>query len=78
MEAMSGVRGAVSVEDHQINGALGSALSECFCEHGGARLSRLGLRDVFPESGDPDPLLDKYGMSIQGIVAEARRTASKD
>lgn len=76
MQAMSGARGAVSVEDHLVNGGLGSALAECLCEHGGAPLVRLGLQDKFPESGDPDPLLDKYGMAVADIVKAAQTIAS--
>jgi transketolase len=58
----------VSVEDHQINGALGSAIAEVIAEHGTARLVRLGLQDVFPESGDAFGLLDRYGLGVRDIV----------
>lgn len=75
--AMAGVNGAVTVEDHWINGGLGSAIAECLCEHGGAPMTRLGLKDKFPESGDPDPLLDKYGMSVSDIVNAAKRISAK-
>lgn len=59
---------AVSVEDHQINGALGSAIAEVIAEHGRGRLVRLGLQDVFPESGDAFGLLDRYGLGVRDIV----------
>jgi transketolase len=59
---------AVTVEDHQINGALGSAIAEVIAEHGTGRLVRLGLQDVFPESGDAFGLLDRYGLGVRDIV----------
>jgi transketolase len=59
---------AVSVEDHQINGALGSAIAEVIAEHGRGRLVRLGLQDVFPESGEAFGLLDRYGLGVRDIV----------
>ena len=59
---------AVSVEDHQINGALGSAIAEVAAEHGTGRLVRLGLQDVFAESGDAFGLLDRYGLGVRDIV----------
>ena len=59
---------AVTVEDHQVNGALGSAVAEVIGEHGVGRLVRLGLQDVFPESGDAFALLDRYRMGISDIV----------
>ena len=77
LDAMQGARGAVTVEDHWVNGGLGSAVAECLCENGGAPLVRLGLQDRFPESGDPDPLLDKYGMSVADIVGAARKIVSR-
>jgi transketolase len=67
---------AVSVEDHQINGALGSAIAEVIAEHGAGRLVRLGLQDVFPESGEAFGLLDRYGLGVKDIVQAAERVVS--
>lgn len=66
---------AVSVEDHQINGALGSAVAEVIAERGNGRLVRLGLQDVFPESGDAFGLLDRYGLGVKDIVQAVERAA---
>ncbi len=67
---------AVSVEDHQINGALGSAVAEVIAEHGTGRLVRLGLQDVFPESGDAFGLLDRYGLGVKDIVRAVDKVVS--
>ncbi|MBP1779738.1 MAG: 1-deoxy-D-xylulose-5-phosphate synthase, partial [candidate division NC10 bacterium] len=68
---------AVSVEDHQINGALGSAIAEVMAERGTGRLVRLGLQDVFPESGDAFGLLDRYGLGVKDIVRAVERVVSQ-
>ena len=68
---------AVSVEDHQINGAMGSAIAEVIAERGTGRLVRLGLQDVFPESGDAFGLLDRYGLGVRDIVQAVERVVSK-
>lgn len=68
---------AVSVEDHQINGALGSAIAEVSAEHGAGRLVRLGLQDVFPESGDAFGLLDRYGLGVKDIVQAVERVVGQ-
>lgn len=68
---------AVTVEDHLINGALGSAVSECVAEHMPVPISRLAIRDVFPESGNPDELLDKYGIGVEDIVREAQTVVER-
>lgn len=64
---------AVSVEDHQVNGALGSAVAEVIAERGAGRLVRLGLQDVFAESGDAFGLLDRYGLGVRDIVQAVER-----
>lgn len=59
----------VSVEEHQINGGLGSAVAEVLCEEGmEVRMKRVGMRDVFGESGEPEELMSKYGMDKKAIV----------
>jgi len=64
---------AVSVEDHQVNGALGSAVAEVIAERGTGRLVRLGLQDVFAESGEAFGLLDRYGLGVKDIVRAVER-----
>lgn len=58
---------AVSVEDHNICGGLGSAIAEVIAEYQPARLIRLGLRDVFPESGEAEQLFDHFGFGVKDI-----------
>ena len=59
---------AVTVEDHNVIGGLGSAVAEVIAEGASARLARLGLQDCYGESGRPDELLDAYGMSVKNIA----------
>ena len=63
---------AVTVEDHNIYGALGSAVCEVACEKQPCRVLRLGLRDVYPRSGIASELLDAYGLSVQDIMNAAK------
>ena len=64
---------AVTVEDHNIIGGLGSAIAEHCAEACPVPVARVGLRDMYPESGEAESLLDAYGMSVSDIVAAARR-----
>jgi transketolase len=68
---------AVTVEDHNIIGGLGSAIAEVIAEFQPAALTRLGLKVRYGVSGFPDELLDKYGMSVAAIADAARRVFSK-
>ncbi len=63
---------AVTVEDHTIINGLGSAVAEVIAENVPAHLIRLGLQDVYGESGFPEELLDAYGMRIEDIVSAAK------
>jgi len=58
----------ITVEDHSIIGGLGSAAAEVIAEsRNSPRLIRIGLNDVFPESGAPADLYEKYGLSSNKI-----------
>jgi transketolase len=55
----------VTFEDHNIIGGLGGAVAECLSENNPKPLIRIGVRDVFTESGDPKELYKKYDMDAQ-------------
>lgn len=57
----------VTVEDHNINGGLGSAVAEALGEHQPTPLRRIGVTQ-FGESGDYQALLGKLGIDTAGIV----------
>ena len=58
----------VTIEDHSIIGGLGSAVAEIIAEEAPANLTRIGIKDTFPESGKPSDLWYKYGLSCTQIV----------
>jgi transketolase len=68
---------AVTVEEHSIVGGLGSAVAEHLAEKHPIPMERIGLADCFAESGPYADLLDKYGMSVNAIVAAARRVITR-
>lgn len=57
----------VTVEEHQINGGLGGAVAEALAENYPVPMERIGMPDTFGESGAPEELLEKYGMSVRKI-----------
>ena len=66
--------GAVmTIEEHSIIGGLGSAVCECLAENYPVRVRRMGVADTFAESGTPEALFEKYGLTekhIYGIAKE--------
>ena len=67
----------VTVEDHLINGGLGSAVAEALGEARPTPLHRIGLRDTFGESGTLEGLFDKYGLSARHIAEAARSVIAR-
>lgn len=63
----------VTIEEHTINGGLGSAAAEALAERGvGAPLRRIGLRDEFAFAvGSREHLLRRYGIAAPSIAAAA-------
>ncbi len=63
----------VTVEEAQINAGLGGAVAEVLAEEYPTKLKRIGVRDHFGESGEPDELLKKFGLSAEHIFKETMR-----
>lgn len=74
LEAFASEHGAlVTVEEHQVIGGLGSAVAEHLSETVPTKMVRVGMNDVFGESGEPDELIAHFGMDTPGIVAAAKK-----
>ncbi|MFC1511084.1 transketolase family protein [Candidatus Margulisiibacteriota bacterium] len=58
----------VTAEEHSIIGGLGGAVAEVIVENGCVPMVRVGIKDMFGESGKPDELLIKYGLTPQSII----------
>jgi len=58
----------VSVEENTIYGGLGGAVAEVLAEQRPTRVFRIGLRDVYPESGPNEALLELYGLSAARVA----------
>lgn len=74
LESFAAEHGAlVTVEEHQINGGLGSAVAEHLSEVLPTRINRIGVRNQFGQSGEPEELIEHYGMGVRAIVAAAQK-----
>jgi len=62
----------VTAEEHSIIGGLGAAVCEAVCESCPVPVKRVGLPDVFGESGKPAELLEKFGLTPAGIAGAVR------
>ena len=64
----------ITVEDHFPSGGIGDAVSEAVAP-AGFTVTRLAVREI-PRSGQPDELLDRYGISARRIVESVKQIAA--
>lgn len=68
LASLAKTRSVITIEEHQINGGLGSAIAELVVEHDPVPLQRIGLRDRFGESGEPNQLLEHFELTAPHIA----------
>lgn len=67
----------VTVEEHQIAGGLGGAVSEYLSKTLPTPQEFIGVHDRFGESGKPDELIEHFGMGVSHIVAAAKKAVGR-
>lgn len=58
----------ITIEDHSIIGGLGTAVCEVLSENFPAKVTRIGIKDTFGESGKAEELLKKYNLNSEYLV----------
>ena len=67
----------VTVEEHSVIGGLGSAVADVLCEQAPTPLVKIGVQDVFGESGPGAELLHVYGLDAAHIAETVRAALSE-
>ena len=67
----------VTVEEHSVIGGLGSAVCETLCEKYPTSVLKIGVKDVFGESGPAVKLLEKYKLDGQGVYEQIKEYVGK-
>ncbi len=70
-------RCVVTAEEHQISGGLGESVAQCLAQENPAPMEFVGVKDVFGESGKPEELMEKYGLSTTHIVEAAKKAYNR-
>lgn len=58
----------ITAEEHQVTGGLGGAVAELLSQHFPVPVKIIGIEDRFGESGEPNQLLEKYGLTVENIT----------
>ncbi len=62
----------VTCEEHSVIGGLGSAVCEVLSEECPLKVKRVGMQDVFGESGSAADLIHKYGLDAEGVYKSVK------
>ena len=66
----------VTAEEHSVIGGLGSAVAEAVVRNHPVKMSMVGQKDTYGESGKPDELRKKYGMTSDDIIKAVKELIS--
>ncbi len=67
----------VTAEEHQINGGLGGAVAEVLAMNAPVPQEMVAVADTFGESGRPEELLSKYGLTPEHIASAVKRAIGR-
>lgn len=68
----------VTAEEHTVLGGLGSAVAEVVAENHPVMVKKVGIKDTFGESGTPDKLIIKYGLTSKEIIDAVKAGIARD
>lgn len=72
IESARKTKKVVTIEEHSVIGGLGSAVCEALSVHEPTKVYRIGMQDVYGESGSSDQLLAKYRLDGIGVYEQIK------
>lgn len=67
----------VTIEEHSVIGGLGSAVCDCLSANYPTPVCKIGMQDMFGESGPAGALVKKYGLDAEGIYKQVKEFMAK-
>jgi transketolase len=77
IQSISKTKCAVTAEEHNVIGGLGDSIAQIAAKNLPIPIEYVGTNDTFGESGTPDQLLEKYGLTTGHIVAAAEKVMAR-
>src|ERR1022692_2257223 len=75
--AATETRAIVVAEEHLVDGGLGVRVAQVVAETHPCPMEFVGIQNTYAESGQPDELLDKYGLVARDVAAAVRRVVAR-
>ncbi|NND08556.1 MAG: transketolase family protein [Saprospiraceae bacterium] len=73
VEAAQRTKGIVTIEEHSVIGGLGEGVAGIVSQEHPTKVLRIGMQDVFGESGQAQELLDKFGLRAKNVIEAAKK-----
>lgn len=67
----------VTIEEHQVAGGMGSAVAEVLARNHPVPIEFIGVQNHFGQSGDPNELVEHFGMGVSHIVEAAKKVIAR-
>lgn len=77
LNSVKETKAMVTVEEHQVAGGLGSAIAEALSQHFPAPQEFIGVHDRFGESGEPNELIEYFGMGVKDIKTAMKKVLKR-
>jgi transketolase len=77
VDAAKKCKAVVTLEEHQVSGGAGSAIAEVLAGHYPVPIEMVGVQDHFGESGEPNELIEKYGMGDVAIKEAIKKVLNR-
>lgn len=75
--AAAETRAIVVAEEHLVDGGIGVRVAQVVAETSPCVMEFVGIHDVYAESGQPEELLEKYGLMARDVAAAGRKAAAR-
>lgn len=77
MDSVQKTNCVVTVEEHQMAGGLGSVVAELLVKNYPAPMEFIGVKDRFGESGEPNELLEKFGLTAEKVKEAVKKVIGR-
>ena len=67
----------VTVEEHQVMGGMGSAVAEVLAKNNPVPIEMVGVQDRWGESGEPEELIEHFGLGVKSIIDAIKKVLKR-
>jgi transketolase len=77
IRAAKETKAVVTVEEHQVMGGMGSAMAEVLAKNCPVPIEMVGVQDRWGESGEPDELIEHFGLGVSSIMKAVEKVVKR-